>query len=57
MQSDISLYRLDETITRKEIAKIIAKLSGKTIADKCDGVFPDVINDWGCKYIEFALRE
>jgi hypothetical protein len=38
--------------------KIVAKLSGKKIDDKCDWIFPDVnINGWACKYIEFAYRE
>lgn len=49
-------YRLDATITRKEVLKVVMKLSGKTIDDDCDGVFADVINDWGCKYIEAALE-
>ncbi|MDQ7023505.1 MAG: S-layer homology domain-containing protein [Candidatus Gracilibacteria bacterium] len=41
-----------------ETMKIIAKLSGKTVKDKCDGIFPDVDKkSWGCKYIEFAYRE
>jgi len=48
-------YRLDATITRKEVMKIVMKLSGKEIPNECRGVFSDVINDWGCKYIEAAL--
>ena len=48
-------YRLHETITRKEVMKIVMKLSEKTITDTCRWVFSDVPADWGCKYIEAAL--
>lgn len=50
-----ALYRLDDTITRKEVMKIIAKLDGGTIPETCSWKFTDVVNDWGCKYIEWAL--
>lgn len=30
-------------------------LSGKSVTDSCAGMFGDVTNDWGCKYIESAL--
>jgi len=57
-QNNISDYKLDLKISRMETMKIIAKLSGKNVEDKCDGIFPDVDkNGWGCKYIEFAYRE
>lgn len=49
-------YRLLDTITRKEVMKIVMKLSGKEIVDECDGDFSDVPADWGCKYIEAALE-
>ncbi len=49
-------FRLLDTITRKEVMKIVMKLSGKTIIDECNGSFSDVSADWGCKYIESALR-
>jgi hypothetical protein len=43
-------------MTRKEILKVIAKLSNEEIVDTCVGTFSDVdITDWGCKYIEWAL--
>jgi len=29
-------YRLEATITRQEVMKIIAKLSGETISDTCE---------------------
>jgi len=35
--------------------KIIAKLAGANVVEKCEGKFSDVANDWGCKYIEWAL--
>lgn len=50
-------YRLGDTITRKETMKIVAKLAGATPVEKCEGKFSDVENDWGCKYIEWALGE
>jgi hypothetical protein len=50
-------YRLSETITRKEMIKIVAKVAGGEVAEKCEGKFSDVASDWGCKYIEWALKE
>lgn len=55
MISTSSDYRLSDTITRKEIMKIVINLSGKSIVEKCTGMFGDVSSDWGCKYIESAL--
>lgn len=55
---NIDDFRLDSPITRKETLKTIGKLSAEEIIDRCDWVFADVnITDWGCKYIEFALRK
>jgi len=57
-QSNVLNYKLDDTITRQETMKIIAKLSWKTVENKCSWIFPDVDkNGWGCKYIEFAYNE
>lgn len=53
--SNPSEYRLSDTITRKETMKIVAKLAGASVVEKCEGKFSDVVNDWGCKYIERAL--
>ena len=50
-----SEYRIEGTITRKEVAKIVAKLAGVTPEEKCEWKFSDVTNDWGCKYIEWML--
>jgi hypothetical protein len=49
-------YRLWDNITRKETMKIVMKLSWLDIEDKCEWKFDDVINDWGCKYIEAGLK-
>lgn len=51
-------YRLLDTITRQEVMKIVAKLSGETIPESCSWTFSDVdVNGWGCKYIEWALSK
>ena len=50
-----SEYRLESTITRKEVSKIVAKLAWVNPAEKCEWKFSDVKNDWGCKYIEWML--
>ena len=50
-------YRLNDSITRKEMMKIVMNLSGDNVPDICSGMFPDVSNDWGCKYIEEALNQ
>lgn len=49
-------YNLDSEISRKEVMKIILKLSGEEVQDQCKNIFWDVINDWACKYIEAALK-
>lgn len=51
----IEAYRLNATITRKEVLKVVMKLSEKDVPDTCREHFNDVPNDWGCKYIEAAL--
>gem|GEM_PF-560348 len=48
---------MDTGITRKEFMKIIAKINGSVIPEKCERKFSDVVNDWGCKYIEWALSK
>lgn len=55
--TNTSAYRLDDTITRKEVMKIIAKLDGGTIPETCVWKFSDVTKDWWCKYIEWALSK
>ena len=49
-------FGLSNTITRKEMMKIVMNLSGKNVPDTCSGSFGDVTSDWGCKYIETALK-
>ncbi len=54
---EITAYRLGETITRKEVMKVVMKLSWLSVIDECRGVYSDVTADWGCKYIETAFDE
>ena len=49
-------YRLDETMTRKEFMKVLANKVWDEIPNECDYEFRDVKNDWGCKYIEWAMK-
>ena len=54
--SNPSDYRLGDTITRREMLKIMMKLSTVTVDDSCEGKFADLpASDWGCKYAEAAL--
>jgi len=55
-QSDPTLYKLDNNITRKEFMKVFVNLKGEPVQDTCNGYFRDVLNDWGCKYIEWSLK-
>ena len=48
------MYRLDDTITRKEMMKIVS-LTASLPSVSCRRSFADVIDDWGCPYIEAAL--
>jgi len=50
-------YNLDNTITRKEFMKVIAKIVWEDIWSDCSYNFRDVKNDWWCKYIEWALKK
>jgi len=50
------LYNLWNAITRKEMMKIVMKVSWKNVVDTCIWDFWDVSNDWWCKYIESALK-
>lgn len=52
----LDAYRLQDTITRREMLKIMINISGKDFSDICEGRFLDMnTNDWGCKYAEAAL--
>ena len=48
-------YKLEESISRKEIMKITINSSTTPLKEDCKWIFADVIHDWGCKYIETAL--
>ena len=53
--SNAADFGLSQTITRKEMMKVVMNLSGKSVPDSCNWDFSDVTNDWGCKYIEAGL--
>jgi hypothetical protein len=36
--------------------KIIANVAFLKVENNCEKKFKDVIDDWGCKYIEAALK-
>lgn len=56
--TNVSAYRLDDGITRKEFMKIVAKINGATVVEKCEKKFNDVDAwDWWCKYVEWALSK
>ena len=55
--SVVEHYRLWDTITRKEVAKIVVKIAGGEPAEKCEWKFKDVETDWGCKYVEWMLEK
>lgn len=49
-------YRLGDSITRGEMAKVTMKLSETDVADVCNGKFSDLKTaDWACKYAEAGL--
>jgi S-layer homology domain len=51
-------YRLSDSITRREMMKVIANITGDQTGKICNGTFSDVkTGDWGCKYIELALSK
>lgn len=51
-------YRLGDSITRWEMAKVTMKLSETTVEDMCSGKFSDLTSaDWACKYAEAGLAQ
>lgn len=49
-------YRLGDSITRGEMAKVTMKLSETEVADMCEGKYSDLAAaDWACKYAEAGL--
>ena len=54
--SNPAQYRLGSSITRREMLKVMMKLSSIQVEDACQGKFADLkASDWGCKYAETAL--
>lgn len=49
-------YKFNADISRKEAMKIFMKISWEEVTDECNGLFKDVSDDWGCKYIESGLK-
>ncbi len=49
-------YRIGDNITRKEAMKIVANVAFLKVENTCEKKFKDVEDDWGCKYIEAALK-
>ncbi len=58
LQENANNYRLNNYISRKEMAKVTINLSGENIMNVCSGIFSDVkSSDWGCKYIEMWVNK
>ncbi|MBW7954701.1 S-layer homology domain-containing protein [Candidatus Gracilibacteria bacterium] len=55
-----SAYRLNDSITRGEMAKVMLNLAGEEPNTTCEGKFSDVSaktpNDWVCGYVEKGLE-
>lgn len=50
-------YRLNDSISRWEMAKIISKISKIEVIDKCELKYNDLLSsDWECKYAEAWLK-
>jgi hypothetical protein len=50
-------YRLNDSISRWEMAKIVSKISKIEIVDKCEWSYYDLTSwDWECKYAEAWLK-
>ena len=50
-------YRLNDSISRWEMAKIVSKISKIEVVDKCEWSYYDLIaSDWECKYAEVWLK-
>lgn len=51
--SNTSAYRVNDNITRWEMAKVTLNLSGKEISETCNWLYQDLKStDWACKYAE-----
>nr|MDD3719799.1 S-layer homology domain-containing protein [Candidatus Gracilibacteria bacterium] len=54
--TNVKEYRIGDSITRKESMKILANVAALKVETTCLSSFKDVSDDWGCKYIEAALK-
>lgn len=55
-QETSSNYRLEDNITRWEVAKVVTKLMKKVPAPTCNGYFADLTSaNWQCKYSELLV--
>ncbi len=51
------MYNLWDTISRREMLKIMMNISGSEIWENCEQKFSDLpVSDWGCKYAQKALE-
>lgn len=58
-RDDVAEYRVWNTITRREMLKVMMNISGKPIPDTCwaQHKFSDLSSwDWGCKYADAAVK-
>jgi len=56
IQTILSDYNIEQTITRREMLKVMMNMSWDEVVDTCTGKFTDMISsDWWCKYAEAAL--
>ena len=58
-RDDDSEYRVGNTITRREMLKVMMNISGKAIPETCgtSHSFSDLDkSDWGCKYADAAIK-
>ena len=57
MRDSAAGYRLDASISRREMLKVMMNLSSVEVTETCEGKFADLpASDWGCKYAEAALK-
>lgn len=51
------VYNLSDTISRREMLKIMMNISGSEIWENCEQKFSDLpVSDWWCKYAQKALE-
>jgi len=56
-QENWEWYKLEQKITRREMAKVTLNLSGVNVINSCSWTFSDLKSwDWGCKYAETWVK-